>query len=314
LSVSLDGSTSTITTGKKDVGNKAKGIITIFNNTSSSKVFQKGATTTSSNGLDFVLDSNITVASASGDVFSGTTPGKAKVNIVAAKIGVEYNLPSSTKFSIGDNPLVAAKNDDPFEGGTKKTVAVVSKNDIDKLLKELPKTLQDKAKEDLAKLTPPDNDMLPILLSANIDKKNFDKDIDDEADKVTLKGTVTFTTLSYPKRDIVLQALNLIARNVKKNLVLDENNINVDIKDIKQKNDKEADVNLDIEAILQPKIDEKKLITEITGISYEDAQKLLLKIPQSTNVSISSSFDLPFIPKMLPRISENIKIVVNTHD
>ena len=314
LSVSLDGSASTSTTGKKDVGNKAKGIVTVFNNTSSSKIFQKGVITTSSNGLDFTLDSSVTVASASGDVFSGTTPGKAKVNVLATKIGVEYNLPSNTKFSIGDNPLVAAKNDEPFEGGTKKTVAVVAKNDIDKLLRELPKSLQDKAKEDLAKLTLPDNDMLPILLSANIDKKKFDKNVDDEADKITLKGTTTYTALSYSKKDLILQALGLIEKNVQKDLALDENNIKVDIKDIKQKNEKEADVNLNIEAILQPKIDEKKLISEITGMSYEDAEKLLLKIPRSSNVSISSSLDIPFIPKILPRVSKNIEIVVNTHE
>jgi len=314
LSVSLDATLSTATTGKKDVGNKAKGIITIFNNTSSSKTFQKGVTTTSSNGLDFTLDNNVTVASASGDVFSGTTPGKAKVNVVANKIGTEYNLPSNTKFAIGDNPLVAAKNDDPFEGGTKKTVAVVSKNDIDKLLKELPKTLQDKAREDLTKVTPPDNDMLPILLSEKIDKKNFDKDVDDEANKITLKGTVVYATLMYSKRDLILQALSLIEKNVEKDLILNENNIKVDIKDIKHKNEEEAEVNLDIEAILQPKIDENKLISEIAGMSYKDAKDLLLKIPQSTTVSISSSFDLPFIPKMLPRISKNIEIVVNAHD
>ena len=314
LSVSLDGTVSTSTTGKKDVGNKAKGVVTVFNNTTSSKVFQKGTITTSSNGLDFTLDNSATVASASGDVFSGTTPGKAKVNITASKIGVESNLPSNTKFSIGDNPLIAAKNDEPFEGGTKKTVAVVSKNDIDKLLQELPKTLQEKAIDELAKLTPPDNNMLPILLTTTVDKKEFNKNVDGEADKITLKGTVTYNALSYKKRDLIAYGLRLIKANVQKDQVLEENNIKVDIKDVKKKNEKELNANLNIEAIIQPKIDEKKLTSEIAGLSYEDAQKILLNVPQSSGVNISSSLNIPFFPKILPRVSQNIKIIVNIHE
>jgi len=314
LSLSLDGTISTSVTGKKDVGNKAKGAVTIFNNTSSSKIFQKGVITTSSNGLDFALDNSVTVASASGDVFSGTTPGKTKVNITASKIGVESNLPSNTKFSIGDNPLVAAKNDEPFEGGTKKTVSVVSKNDIEKLLQELPKSLHEKAKDELVKLTPPDNDTLPILLATTIAKKDFNKNVDDETDKITLKGTVVYKTLSYAKKDLTSLGLSVIKKNLQKDQVLDENNVKVEIKDIKKKNEKEADVNLDIQAILQPKIDENKLISEITGMSYKDAEKLLLNVPQSSGVNISSSLNIPFFPKMLPRVSQNIKIVVNMHE
>jgi hypothetical protein len=247
-------------------------------------------------------------------VFSGTTPGKAKANILASKIGVESNLPSNTKFSIGDNPLVAAKNDEPFEGGTKKIVSVVSKNDIEKLLKELPKSLQEKAIDGLAELTPPDNDTLPLLLSTTLDKKDFNKNVDDETDKVTLKGTVIYEMLSYLKKDLTNISLNVIKKNLQKDQTLDENNIKVDIKDIKQKNEKEADANIDINAIIQPKIDEKQLTSEIAGLSYEDAKKILLKLPQSSNVKISSSFDIPLIPKILPRTSQNIKIILNTHE
>src|SRR3989344_4434425 len=129
ISVSLDGEVSTPTSGKKDIGTKAKGTVTIFNNTSSSKTFPKGSIITSSNDLSFTLEDNATVASASGDVFSGTTPGKINANVLAEKIGTEFNLPYNAKFSIGNDPLIAAKNDEAFSGGTKKEVAVVSQDD-----------------------------------------------------------------------------------------------------------------------------------------------------------------------------------------
>jgi len=80
---------------------------------------------------------------------------------------------------------------------------------------------------------------------------------------------------------------------------------------LKKKNEKEIEALLILEATLMPKIDEEKLIDAISGISYKDAEKLLLAIPQVKNVKISPSLDIPFMPKILPKISNNIKIIVN---
>ena len=314
ISVSLEGEVTTSTTGKKEIGTKAKGTVTIFNNTNASKVFPKNTIITSANELNFILDHSVTVASASGDVFSGTTPGKAKVDVIAESIGTEFNLPSNTKFSIGDNPSIAAKNDESFAGGTKKEISVVSKNDIDKLLEELPKKLQQKAKEELAKQIAKDETLLPIVPTASLTKKDFDKNADDEGEKVTLKGTVVYKTLSYNKKDLISQSASLLKKNVAMGQILDENNIKIDVKDIRQKNEKEVNAHLSLEAVLKPKIDEKKLIDVITGMSYKDVQKMLMAIPQASNVSISSSLDIPFIPKTLPRISKNIKIIVSADE
>jgi len=314
ISVSLEGEVTASTTGKKEIGTKAKGTVTIFNNTNASKIFPKDTMITSANELNFILDDSVTVASASGDVFSGTTPGKAKVDVLASKIGTEFNLPSNTKFSIGDNPSIAAKNDDLFSGGTKKEISVVSKNDIDKLLEELPNKLQRKAKEELAKQISSDEALIPMAPSASVSKKDFDKNVDDQGEKVTLKGTVVYKALSYNKKNLMSQSASLLKKNVAMDQILDENNIKIDVKDVKQKNEKEVDAHLSLEAVLKPKIDEKKLIDAIIGMSYKDVQKRLMALPQASNVSISSSLDIPFIPKILPRISKNIKIIVNADE
>ncbi|EKD65001.1 MAG: hypothetical protein ACD_50C00220G0001, partial [uncultured bacterium] len=44
--------------------------------------------------------------------------------------------------------------------------------------------------------------------------------------------------------------------------------------------------------------------------SYKDAEAVLMKLPQATKVRISSSLEIPLLPKLLPKISENIKIIV----
>ncbi len=308
ISVSEDGSVSTATTGKKEVGDKAKGTVTIFNNASSSQTISAQTTVTSSNGLDFTLDKSVTVSSASGDIFSGTTPGKVNVNVTASKIGQEYNLPSNTKLTIGASTTMAAKNDNPFSGGTKKEVTVISKDDTAKLLQNLPKNLEQKAKDDLGKKISGDKILLPVFINTTFSKKAFDKNINDEAKQVTLNGSVNFEGIAYNKNDAVNFANEVLKTSIPSDLTVDPNNIKVQVKDIKANNDKEVAANMTVVGILVPKIDEQKLSKQIAGKSFKNAQDVLEKLPQVSSVDIKLSFNIPFFPKMLPFSSGNVKI------
>ena len=308
VSVSEDGSVSTQSTGKKEVGDKAKGTVTIFNNATSSQTISAQTTILSSNDLEFALDKSVTVSSASGDIFSGTTPGKANVNVTADKIGQEYNLPSNIKFTIGASTTMAEKNDNPFSGGTKKEIAVVSKDDIEKLLQNLPKNLEQKAKDDLKKEVSGDKVLLPVFISATVSKKDFDKNTNDEAKQVTLKGSVDFEGIAYKKSDATNFANELLKTSISNDLTVDSNNIKVQVKDIKENKNKEVAANITIGGVLVPKIDEKKLSNDISGKSFEDAQDVLEKLPQVGSVEIKLFFNIPFFPKRLPFSSKNVKI------
>ncbi len=149
VTTTLSGSTTGEVTGKKEVGEKAKGAVTIFNSDDSKKTLPEGTIIKSSNDLEFTLDKEVVVASASGDIFSGIKSGTTKADVTASKIGTESNLPSNTKFTFTGNSSLAAKNESAFAGGTKKNVTVVSKKDLENLASELPSSLKDKAKEDL---------------------------------------------------------------------------------------------------------------------------------------------------------------------
>ncbi|OGH39075.1 MAG: hypothetical protein A3B44_03185 [Candidatus Levybacteria bacterium RIFCSPLOWO2_01_FULL_38_21] len=308
VSVSEDGTISTQSTGKKEVGTNAKGTVTVFNNAPSSQTLSKETTITSSNGLDFTLDKSVTVSSASGDIFSGTTPGKTSVSATAKQIGQEYNLPSNTKFSILGSTTMAAKNDNPFSGGTKKEITVVSKDDIAKLLEDLPKNLEQKAKDDLSKKVSDDKVLLPVFISRTISKKDFDKDTGDEAKQVTLKGSVNFGGIAYKKSDSTSFANELLKTSISADLTVDPNNIKIKVKDIKENKNKEVNTNITIVGTLVPKIDEEKLSKQISGKSFKKAEEILERLPQVSGVDINLSFNIPFFPKRLPFSSKNVKI------
>lgn len=312
VTISEDGEVSTQTTGKKDIGTKAKGTITVFNSLSESKTLQAGTIIKSPNGLEFSLDQSLTikgVASHSAD--ETVSPEKATINVTATDLGKEYNLPSGTKFNVSSFNIsdLVAKNDNPFSGGTKKEITIVSAEDIEKLEKELPKQLEAKARENLSKKLDKDKILLPVFISSTLSKKTPDAKIGDEKGKIKLNGSVEYKGVSYTKNDLIGFSKPLLEKELPSDQKVDYSNIKTSVKDVKQKDDEEIEATLIIKALILPKIDEKKLQKEIKGISFTKAEDIIYKISQISNVDIVLSPNLPLLPKNLPMLEKNIKFV-----
>ncbi|MBU4017250.1 baseplate J/gp47 family protein, partial [Patescibacteria group bacterium] len=310
----LDGDMTIGATGKKDVGDKAKGSVTIYNNnTASSVTLSSGAVIKSESGLEFTLDKDVKVASASGDIFSGTKPGTASVDVTAGDIGTNYNLPSGTKFSVVGNSSMAAKNDSAFSGGSKKTVTVVSKDDLAKLKTELIKSLEDKAGGELVKQTEQDSIVLPIVLSTNVEKTKYDKDAGDEAKAVKLIASVSFTGLSYQEAEARKFAKEILQKNYSKDMIFDENNIKIKVNNAEQKSPKEITASLIMNASLLPKIDGQAISKELAGKSFKEAEVILSRIPQVERTQILYSPNISLLSKLLPRLPNHVTINVSSN-
>lgn len=316
IEVSLEGSLSADATGKKEVGEKAKGTVTIYNsNISKSISLPKGTTLTSSNDLIFLLDEAVTVASASGDA-SQIRSSTAKVGVTAKEIGKEYNLPSGTKFQVANEPqtMVIAKNDSAFQGGSKKEITVVSQKDINSLITNLPQTLEEKAKNAVTAKLRTGQEAIPAFTSVTVTKKSFDKDVGEETKKVTLKGTVVFTTLVYNSSDIQQLAEVALKGKYSEDLALSAKGIDAKLEDIRKEKDA-IQATLIMHANLLPKMNTALITQNLTGKSVDDVQAYLkTTIPQIKNIQITLSPNIPLIPKILPRSKENITIIVKTNE
>lgn len=311
VSVSLDGTATVPATGKKEIGDKAKGTLTILSSLTKEQTFAQGTVITSANGLAFTLDKDIKVASSSGlsDLKS------AKAEVVAKDIGKEYNLPSGAKFTVGsfEKSEVEAKNETAFSGGTKKEVTVVSKDDVSKVTEEIVKNLEGKAKDEIVQKVSSEKSVLPIFLSTTLTKKEFSKDVNDEASSLTLKATVLYQGISYKKEDLRFISSELL-QNSLKDMVIAQEGIAYDVKTLKQKSDKEVLATLKIKASLLPKLNNEEIAKQIKGKTFEEAETMLMKLPQAADVRISLNPGLPFLPKILPKTSNNIKLVVKSND
>lgn len=310
ITVSQDGKVSKPTTGKKETGDKAKGTVTIFNNNDTARTIPVGTVLISSTDLKFLTDKAVTVASASGDIFSGTKPGTSDVPVTAEKFGTNYNLPSNTKFSFEGTSSIAAKNDNAFSGGTKKDIKVVSKEDTKNLEKDLQKQVEGKARDEAKKKAGQDFTVLPNFVSVSFGKKSFSKDVDDEASEVSLTGVIDFEVVSYTKSEIIAYAKEKLKKNIEEGLTIDEEKISVSASDIKQEGGK-ITAKVNVKAGLTPDINEREIAKRIAGKSISEANSFLSEIPEVRSTDIDIFLNLPILPKKLPFSPGKIKVVVN---
>lgn len=316
VSTSLETSASTSVTGKKQVGEKSKGTVTIYNSDNAKKTLPQGTTITSSNNVAFILDKEVSVASASGDIFSGTKPGTAQVAVTAKEIGPEGNLPSNTKFTVSGSNSLAGKNDSAFSGGSKKDVTIVAAADVEKLRNTVEKNVEEKAKEELAKKVGDDTVLLPSITSVDMEKESLSKKVGEEAKELTLKATITFSSASYKKTDLSDFASVFLKNKFSEDLTISEKGIQTSVENVKVNEDDEDKLNavVKVKAGLLPKVETASLTKKITGKSFTEATSELEKIPQYESVDIELKPALPFLPKVLPQKTKNIRISIATNE
>lgn len=311
LTVAIEGNNETQATGEKEVGDKAKGTVTLYNSDASRKTLKEGTEITSEKGLVFTLDKEISIASASGDIFTGIKSGTTQAAVTAGKIGTEYNLPSNSKFSIQGTDVVAAKNESAFSGGTKKKVTVVTQKDVERLEEELPKSLTEKARTDLKKKLGGNEELLSGFTKITLTKTSLDNEIDKEAKTVKLTGTVNFSSIAYDKDDLLQFAQESIRERYTKE-ELNRENIDTKLSGIKDASDTELTAVAAINAGLLPKIDVEDMKSKLTGKSFTEAKNIAKNTSvQIKDTQITLSPNLPFLPQMLPRLSKNINVVVS---
>jgi hypothetical protein len=202
-SVTESGEEMMNTTGKKIVGDPAKGLVTIYNRTSAAKTFAKG-TTIASGSLKFTLDQDVQVASKSAGSDYVDVPGKANVEITALTIGSDSNLPGGTEFSIlsfGKDSYVG-KNDESLKGGTSEEVQVVGKDDQKTLVSNLTTKLLEQLTIKLSQDNIPGKNVYLVPSSVLVDTVAYSAKVGESVKTLTANLTIKASILRYQAEDI----------------------------------------------------------------------------------------------------------------
>ncbi len=297
------------TTGKKTVGEPAKGEVTLYNKTTNSKTFKKGTVIVSPNNLKFTLDDEVSVASASENVGS-LTFGKQNVKVTATNIGPEGNLGVSQEFHFADFPTssYAARNEVAFSGGTSREISVVARVDQEKLLTLALTELNEKAKGDLSSKLGPGEKLIEKTLVGTVTQKKFDKEVDEEANEINLDLTMHFTALGYKENDLLTLLEKSFAPSIPSGFEFKKDEVKLEVLEIQKKKDGNLVLKINFTSILLPQIDTNLIKKELLGKSLSEADKYLRSLGNLAGFEVKFGRQLPLLKNIFPRTGKNINI------
>lgn len=315
VTISKSGERSKDTTGKKIIGDKAKGEVKIFNKTNATKKFAAGTIIIGPSGKQFVLDEDVTVASQAAQSTSGgmtitygTDTGKA----TAATFGSEYNLDANTQFTVATLSPSAfnAVNDAAFTGGTKDEIQAVSKKDKSDLRDALLTALKQDAAGEIESQTG-GKKVFPETIIALPTEEKYSAQTGDEATTLKLSLTADVTALAVQDTDYQNLLSSLLQNKLPDGFAISSGNINTSIENVKTSDDK---VTFDavVTASLVPRISESDIADRIAGKRPIVAANAVKSLPHFKRIELSFSPVLPSIIQWIPSEKNHISVDIRT--
>ncbi len=309
LQTEVSGSKSISTSGKKLVGDKAKGEITIYNKTTEVHEFN-AETQISAGEIQFSLDKSVEVPPASESV-EGLTYGKSNISVIASKIGQNGNLTSQTEFKIGDfsSSQFMGRNDNAFSGGTSREVSVVSSKDQDQLFKDLQNELKEKAKSDLQSKLVEAEKIVEGSETYEIINKEFSNEVDQETKELGLNLQIKVNVLTYQESNFLTIMEAVIKENIPAGFEYRENEIEVKISKVDNSEDN-FKFKATLSAHLYPLIDVEKIKNEIKGYSLDDMNKHMKSVKDVVGYEIDVDSPFSLFKDRVPKLTKNITVEV----
>lgn len=294
-------------TGKAYKGDKAQGAVTItyLKGTSCSDATPKvtlgvGHTLTTDN-KSFKTTTAVEIACNS----------MATVNVIAADIGEEFNIPASKPFTVANHPTneVYGLNATAFTGGTKQEYTVLSQQDLDSAIERLSTTAIEVIKSELRE-SDSNWEIIENSIQSGVDKSSIktDKKVGEEASIVNLDITIKGTATYYFTKNLNEGLTKLLREEANtKNLFENDRDIELVLGDRIEKNivvnsdvaDK-IEITLKAESTVRPKIDKEAIENTLKSMSWKEGNEYILSFSYSEQKS-EVAFSPSGYPEFLKR-------------
>lgn len=288
----IEGSLTLPTTGVKLVGDQAKGKVTLFNKTTSPKTFDAG-TVLRSGQLEFTLDQEVTVASASVTTSGSSetkTFGQSDVNITAREIGTESNVAKDTQFRVEsfDESTYAATSTDALTGGSSREVRVASEADRAKLLEELRADLLETAEQEFKSDTSNGTRLVPSG-RITIQQSTYSAQVGAEVDTLTLNATAVVEAYSYENEQLRPLAEQLLQNEIPSGYVLVTDSIQI-LSDAQLETASASSLvrlEANLSSLAKPDLDAESFKSEVAGVSLSQLPSLLGSKNEVANYTVA---------------------------
>lgn len=275
-------------TGKKNVGQKAKGSVSLTNIWSQDSKKLTAGTRLTKDSKVFVTTAEVTIPGATLALQQGqivTSPGKATVTIEALDAGDSYNV-TQGRFVISDIPTdqqekIYGESSAALTGGSTQEITIVSADDVERAKESLRSEIADASKKELS-----DQAKGLMLLDKAIQVETISATpsvaIDTKADSfdLTVKAKASGAAFNETAfRDIFLaQIKEKVPQD--KELVLNGTTQDEIVATVKELDVKTGTMTVSgsIKTKIGPKIDIEPLRAKIAGKKQNDATTLLKSI------------------------------------
>ncbi len=305
---------SAATTGSREVGEKAKGEVTIYSFDSAPRTIGKNTVLTL-DGLQFFTEQDVQVASASEAFVGGNLvkqPGKTKVEVVAEEIGTQYNADKGERFKVGDlsETIYFGQNDNALSGGTKKTVKTVARKDIDDLETALLRQVSS-SEATLLKNSKASLKALKNLTEVELVNTNSSKEVGEEADKVTLSSTGMVTYYLYDEnklKDVIGQQF---ADELPDGFSIHKDKTIYRL-DSAEKDGNEISLDLTANVKATQDIPQEDIMSAVKFKSRGELDTLLKERYKVTGYELKVSNPLPFLKDRAPIFDKNLVVLITS--
>lgn len=297
-------------TGKKDLGTKASGTLTLKNCSSTDgSVTIPAGTVASASGLNFVTQSAVSLPAS---VFSGggtCLTSTKTVDVSSQENGDKYNLGSRSYSVAGFNKVDATGSS--MSGGTSRIVTVVSQDDINKASEQLKQQDSTGVKSELVKTFNDGTRVLDDTFTVSVGTVTSAPGLNAEGNEASLSAEVTYSILGIKSDDLSnAMNLNVVSQmsNPDQQSVFDNGYKEAKLEK-KSGNATNAVYTVTSVAQYGPQFDTSELAEQITGTKVGEARSTLQSLPGVKSVDINLS---PFWSSKLPGTSRiDIKLDVD---
>lgn len=225
-------------TGEKNIGQKASGKITVYNNWDQQAItLAAGAKFASAGGINFVSTADATIPGAQvglvGGQFVITASGTVEVNVEALDVGEAGNI-GPTDFTITSIPKIQqskiyGKSTAAMKNGTNKMVKVVSAKDISDAKASTEGELKDSITETINGELSDSEKLLDSALSQTVVSEESSKKENDQSDNFKYKVRMKVQALTFSEADF----RQILLENTQNQLASDKAIVSDKIEDIR---------------------------------------------------------------------------------
>lgn len=305
-------------TGKKTIGEKATGSVTIVNHEYSTNPFTltAGTRVVTSSGLVYKTKSNVTVPEYV-KVGADITDGTVEVDVVAEDIGDKYNItggnmtiPALLVSGVTSADIYAVGG--TFSGGSQKEVIYVTSNDIKEGQESLANNIKNEIKSKINQNLGENEEFLEDAINFEEVSKSTSVASGGEAEEFKATVKIKGTALIISRDDLTALATEALKNSIESHKEIVESSSLISSTKI---SDFDSDkglfkANLSGEAYIATKIEEEEIKNAINGDSEASAIDYLSQIDGVDEVNIRF---FPSFYKRIPRINKHIyfKIEIN---